>query len=142
MAVVPIPSLPLPFLPQKGGEAQPPEKSPVKLSLVVTIVEKSKQSFYTDLIQTFDANLQLTMIAKGTADASVLRMLGISDYDQRAILSIVRSDRVPELMEALEKRFRSIKGGKGVAFSVPFSSMIGKLAFGFLSNEERMVQNG
>lgn len=136
-------NLPLPFAPHdRAPEEAPAQRSPVKLSVVVTIVEKSKAGFYTDLIQTFDANVQVTLIAKGTADASLLRMLGMTEYEQRAILSLLRSDRVPALMEALDKRFRTIRGGSGVAFSIPFTSMIGKLAFGFLSNEERMVQHG
>ena len=39
----------------------------------------------------------------------------------------------------LEEKFKTIKGGKGIAYTIPLSSLIGKLIFGFLSNN-RTVQ--
>lgn len=113
--------------------------SPIKLELVITVVEKAKTGFYADLIQSYDSNFQLIMQAKGTADAKILRYLGLTDFEQRAIFSVVRADRTDELMEALEKRFRTVTGGKGIAITVPFDSMIGKLAFEFLTADENKL---
>ena len=37
-------------------------------------------------------------------------------------------------MKALEQRFATIKNGKGIAFAVPMSSVIGVNLYQFLSN--------
>ena len=111
--------------------------SPSRLELLITICEKGKAGFYADLIQSFGCNIQFTSSAMGTADTAILRMLGLSQYEQSAIFSIVREDKTDEIMETLESKFRSIKGGKGIAMTVPFSSVIGKTVFGFLSNDRR-----
>ena len=118
------------------------ELAPIRLELVIVIVEKSKTAFYTDLLQSYGSNLQLITNAKGTADASVLELLGLGEYEQNAIFAIVRSESLEEIMDALEKRFYTVRNGKGIAISVPFSSMIGKTMYGFLTGNERMANNG
>ncbi len=114
--------------------------SPHKLELLITVVNQKKASFYMDLIQSFDANMQVAVPAQGTADREIMRILGLTDTDKTAILSVVREDQLEALMETLEQKFRSIKNGKGVAAAVPFTSMIGTLLFGFLSNDRRTVR--
>ena len=44
------------------------------------------------------------------------------------------------IQAALEDRFQSINDGTGIAFTLPLSSVIGKLSYGFLSNERRLVE--
>ena len=105
-------------------------------------MEKGKAGFYADLIQGFEANIQLILPAKGTASLALLQLLGLSDYEQAAILSVVRYERLEALMETLEQKFRSIKGGKGVSMAIPFSSLIGTAIYGFLSNDKRTVRGG
>ncbi|MBR4425729.1 MAG: hypothetical protein IKS66_07285 [Oscillospiraceae bacterium] len=131
----------IPFL-QRGGAPEPgsPQLAPGRLELVITIVEKGKAGFYADLIQGFEANMQLILPAKGTASLALLQLLGLSDYEQAAILSVVRYERLETLMETLEQKFRSIKGGKGVSMAIPFSSLIGTAIYGFLSNDKRTVR--
>lgn len=113
--------------------------SPICLELLITVVDKEKAAFYADLIQSYDVNLQLIVPARGTAKDELLEYLGLSNSERSAIFSIVRGDRVDDIFEALESRFRSIKNGNGVSVSVPFSSVIGKLVFGYLSNDRRMA---
>ena len=114
--------------------------SPVRLELLITVVEKSKASFYMDLIQSFDVNLQIAVSGQGTADQELLHYLGLSDTDKAVIFSIVREDQLDILTEILASKFRSIKNGKGVSAAIPFTSMIGTLLFGFLSNNKRAVR--
>ena len=53
---------------------------------------------------------------------------------------MVREDQLEALTETLGQKFRSIKDGEGVAAAIPFTSMIGTLLFGFLSNDRRAVK--
>ena len=116
--------------------------APVRLELLITVVPRGKAGYYMDLIQSFDANLQVALPAQGTADREILRYLGLTDIDKTAILSVVREDQLDALTETLDQKFRSIKNGQGIAAAVPFSSMIGTLLFGFLSNDRRAVKEG
>ena len=50
-----------------------------KLELLVTIVNKKKAEFYTDLLQSFDVNMQVTAFGRGTADAKMLVYLGLDE---------------------------------------------------------------
>ena len=116
--------------------------APIKLELLITIVEKNKAEFYSDLIQTFDANFQFLAPAHGTAKADILDYLGLADTDKAVIFSVVREDRLDDLVYTLENKFRTIRGGKGVAVSVPFTSVIGTSVYAFLSNAVETVRGG
>ena len=109
--------------------------APIRLEMLVTIVDKKKADFYADLIQTFQVNMQIILAAKGTAEEKMLEYLGLSKNEKSVIFSLVREDQLKEILGALEGRFASVKGGKGVAVSIPLSSIMGASAFGFLSNE-------
>ena len=69
----------------------------------------------------------------GTATSDLVDMLGLN-IQKAVILSVVREDRVDTIMKVLEEKFETIKNGKGVAFAVPFSSIIGVNNYQFLSN--------
>lgn len=114
--------------------------APIRLELLITVVPRNKAGFYMDLIQSFDVNMQVAAPAQGTADREILRYLGLTDTDKTAIFSVVREDQLDALTETLAQKFRSIKNGAGIAAAVPFTSMIGTLLFGFLSNDRRAVR--
>ena len=104
-----------------------------KLKLLFTVVDRPKGEFYLDVISEFSVNCQLVLAGQGTASAELTRLLGLEPH-KAVILSVVREDRVEELMNCLEDKFHTIRGGKGVAFAVPFSSVIGVNLYQFLSD--------
>ena len=109
-------------------------RSPHKLKILFTVVNRPKTEFFVDLIQTFEANVQLILSATGTANAELLNYLGLSSTEKSVIISIIRDDREKELLSTLEERFKTIKNGKGIAYTVPMSSTIGVAIYQFLSN--------
>ena len=109
--------------------------APQKMKLLFTVVNRQKAEFYTDLLQTFEVNMQMVLSAEGTADTATLQYLGLSDSDKAVILSVIREDRVKEALSALEDRFRTVKNGKGIAYTVPMTSTIGVAIYQFLSNK-------
>ena len=113
--------------------------APIRLELLITIVDKKKADFYADLLQSFDVNMQIIVAAKGTAEKKMLEILGLSDNDKAVIFSTVREDRLEEIENVLEDKFVSVKGGKGIAASIPLTSIMGASAFGFLSNESALI---
>ena len=116
--------------------------APERLVLLVTVVNKGKGTFFADILRTFDVNLQISFVGSGTARSDLIELLGLKDDQRSVIFSVVRAERVDAVQAALEERFQSINDGTGIAFTLPLSSVIGKLSYGFLSNERRLVEEG
>jgi len=111
-----------------------------RLKLLVTIINRNKAEFYLDLIQAFDVNMQCVLLGQGTADKSTLDLLGLSDSDKAVILSVIQENKVQDIMHTIENKFNTIKGGNGVACTLPLTSVIGVLIYGFLSNNRETVK--
>ena len=107
-----------------------------KLKLLVTVVDRPKGEFYLDVISQFDVNCQMALSGLGTAQSEILELLGLESH-KAVILSVVREDQMEAVMNCLEDKFTSIKNGKGIAFAVPLSSVIGVNLYQFLSNNRQ-----
>ena len=107
-----------------------------KLKLLVTVVDRPKGEFYLDVISQFDVNCQMALSGLGTAQSEILELLGLESH-KAVILSVVREDQMEAVMNCLEDKFTSIKNGKGIAFTVPLSSVIGVNLYQFLSNNRQ-----
>ena len=104
-----------------------------KLKLLFTVVDRPKAEFYLDYISQYEVNCQMALSGLGTANSELVDMLGLNIH-KVVILSIAREDKVDAIMNGLEDKFRTIKNGKGVAFAVPLSSVIGVNLYQFFSN--------
>ena len=104
-----------------------------KLGLLITVVDRNKGEFYLDVISQFEVNCQLVTGGLGTAKSELVDLLGLNIH-KAVILSVVREDKVDEIMKALDERFTTIKNGKGIAFVVPMSSVIGVNLYQFFAN--------
>ena len=104
-----------------------------KLKLLFTVVDRSKAEFYVDFISQYEVNCQMVVSGMGTATSQFVDMLGLN-LQKAVILSVVREDQVDALLNKIEEKFVTIKNGKGVAFAVPLSSVIGVNLYQFMSN--------
>ena len=111
----------------------------MKLELLLAIVHNGKAAYYSSLIQSHQANIQLTMPAKGTSHL-ILDYLGLTEKPKSLIISVVRADQADSLISLLDETFQKGRGYKGIAFTVPMTSVIGTLVYGFLSNDKRTVK--
>ena len=120
------------------------EKSAVsdvkKLKLLVTVVNRNKTEFFIDFIGGFEANFQFSTPAQGTAKSETLHLLGLEDSDKSVIFSVIREERAEEILHALEDKFHSLRGGKGIAFTTPLTSVIGVAIYRFLSNNKSVKE--
>ena len=108
-----------------------------KLKLLFTIVDRAKGEFYLDVISQFDVNCQMVMGGLGTATSELVELLGLEPH-KAVILSVVREVMVVTIMNTLEDKFATIRNGKGVAFAVPLSSVIGVNLYRFLSDRREV----
>ena len=113
-----------------------------RLKLLVTVVNRNKAEFFVDLLQSFDVNLQTVLLANGTANAKMLDLLGLTNNEKAVILSVIQENKIPDALHTDEEKFTTIKDGKGVAFTVALTSVIGTLIYGFLSDNRTVVKNG
>ena len=111
-----------------------------RLKLLVTIVNRKKAEYFIDLIQSFDVNMQMVVMAEGTANEKMLGLLGLTDTAKVVIFGVIQENKIPDAMNTLEEKFQTIRDGKGVAWTVPLTSVIGTLIYGFLSNNKTMVK--
>jgi hypothetical protein len=105
-----------------------------KLKLLVTVVNRNKTEIFLDFLQGFEVNFQTTVLGEGTAHSDTLRLLGLADAHKSVIFSVIREGRAQEALHGLEDKFQTVRGGKGIAFTVPLSSVIGVAIYTFLSN--------
>ena len=104
-----------------------------KLKLLFTVVDRPKSEFYLDVLEGLDVNCQIVTGGKGTATSEMVDLLGLNPQ-KAVIVSVIREDMTDQIMNVLEEKFRTIRNGKGVAFAVPLSSVIGVNMYRFLSN--------
>ena len=111
-----------------------------KLKLLFTVVDKPKGEFYLDVISQFEVNCQLVVPGMGTATSELVDLLGLNPH-KAVIISVVREDLVESIMETLEDKFATVRNGKGIAFAVPLSSIIGVNLYQFMSNNRLRREN-
>ena len=111
-----------------------------KLVLLITMVNHEKAEFYADYIQSLGANLQLVSYGEGTADASMQNLLGLTATDKAVLFSIIREENQDKILNSLSEKFDSIKNGKGIAYTVPFSSVIGTSVYNFMFDNRKIFK--
>lgn len=107
-----------------------------KLQLIITVVDRNKAEFYLDILSQFEINFQMVAGGKGTAHSEMVEMLGLNTH-KAVIFSVARDDMVAEILKCIEEKFETIRKGKGIAFAVPLSSVIGINMYQFLSNNKQ-----
>ena len=99
--------------------------APVKLEMLMAIVHNDKAAYYQSIIQSHQANLQLTVPAKGTTHL-ILDYLGLAERPKTLIVSLVRADEADDLFAVMQEQFLKGKDYKGLAFTIPLTSVIGR----------------
>lgn len=111
------------------------ETNPIKkIKLLVTIVNRDQGEFFLSLLKKHEVGVQMKMLGHGTASSSIKEMLSIGETDKDIVVSVVREEKVAEVMAAIEQRFSVSHKAKGVAFTIPVNSVVGVSIYKFLTN--------
>ena len=108
--------------------------APPSLQLLVTVVNREKAELYLALLSGFEINMQMSMSANGTASEEMRRYLGLPDSEKAVIFSVIREEQAQAALRFLEEKFNTLKNGKGIAFTIPMTGVIGVAIYRFLSN--------
>lgn len=107
-----------------------------KAKLLITIVDRNKTEFYTDVLSEFECNMQMVLYGNGTADNKTLKTLGLNN-EKCIILSVIRTDKIKSALNTLDEKFKTIKNGKGIAVVVSISSVMGVSLYQFMINNRQ-----
>ena len=121
---------------RKPRASKPTPSAVEKLKLLITVVNRKKTEFFMDYLQEFQVNFQTTVLAQGTAHSETLHLLGLEDADRSVIFSVIKESQAENALHGLEDKFYKLRGGKGIAFTVPLSSVIGVGLYKILSNNK------
>ncbi len=127
---------------KKPKKEKTPSSDFKKLKLLITIVNRNKTEFYLDLLSGFEVNFQTSVLGQGTARSDTLRLLGLEDLERSVLFSIIREDNAENALHTLEDKFQTVRGGKGIAFTVPLSGVVGVAIYQFLSNNKTGIKEG
>ena len=107
-----------------------------KLKLLFTVVDRPKAEYYLDVLSDLEVNCQIVTGGKGTATSDMVDLLGLNP-NKAVLIGVIREDLTDNIMKVLEEKFRTVRNGKGIAFAVPLSSVIGVNMYQFLSNNKQ-----
>ena len=110
--------------------------APKRLMLLFTVVNRNKTELFVDLLTGFEVNMQMVLSAHGTANQQVQELLGLTDSDKSVIVSVIRRENAKAALAMLDEKFKTVRGGKGIAYTVPLTSTIGVAIYQFLSNTQ------
>lgn len=115
--------------------------APNKLKILVTVVPRSKTEFYIDVLENFEINMQTVIYGLGTAGGKY-DYLGFNDNNKGVIISVVKESKIKDILYTLNDKFERIRHGKGIAYTIPISSVIGVMVYQFLSNNTQQLNKG
>ena len=98
---------------------------------MITVVRRKNADYFIDIIKDFQSNLQIDFIGSGTTEATLFS----DEIDNKSVIcSIITEDRTNDVLKLLKQKFDEYIEGKGIAFTIPFSSVIGVSFYNFLTN--------
>ena len=111
-----------------------------RLKILITVVGRGKADFYMDHIQSFGVNMQMVIYGQGTAPREIATAMGLANSERAVIISIIGENNLRAALDSLAEKFNTIAGGKGIAYTIPMASIIGKSIFNFLSDNRKAVR--
>ena len=102
--------------------------------MLVVIVDRDKTQKTVDCMTGQGVFSTFTMLARGTASSDVLNLLGLGDSKKDVILSSLRADSAESLLQKLIQERKLDEPGRGIAFTVPLTSVLYKRGFSDLGD--------
>ena len=93
-----------------------------KLCAVFTIVDYSKGQDMAALCKEIKLPVRFTAHGHGTADSSMLELLGFGENRKSMTITLLSENDAPTFFSAVEQKMHISEPGHGVMFSVPISS--------------------
>lgn len=93
------------------------------IKLIVYIVNRNDGQLIEEICTRSGIYGHLMLRGRGTADNSTLTLLGLGETEKDIVFVTVARSRIDELMQKVSKKLELDKPGRGIAFSIPLSSV-------------------
>lgn len=104
-----------------------------RVKLLVTIVNRGKGGSVVELLKREYVMYNLSLMGRGTAKSHILDYLGLGETEKDIILSVVLEERLGRVLDVLGEELKLDTPGKGIAFTIPISSVGGPMTLQFIS---------
>ena len=104
----------------------------IKLRCMVIIAERGMGDAITSLVKEY-AHFQSIILGRGTANSEIASALAISEPEKDIIYCFIEKHNVEYVYCMLEEQFELKKKHKGIAFTIPVSSVDGYTSFKILT---------
>lgn len=110
------------------------------LSVFFTIVGRNQSHYYESAYQAAGASFSLTFYAHSMPPEEIMAILGEMETKKDIVVTICRSELVPELKEIAQKRFAISRAAKGIAFACPIDAVQGIAVYRFLADQNKEIR--
>ena len=110
------------------------------LVTIVTIVNRHQAQFFLKSYEHLGASLSLVLYAHSMPPVEILQLLGAEETKKDIIMTVTRTEYIPELKKIAEERFKISKVSKGIAFAIPIDAVSGIAVYKFLADHNKEVR--
>ncbi len=120
----------------------PEKKAPKKgVKLLISIVDRGKGEGVVRLLERHGSLFHTIVLGRGTARKNLLDYLGLGETEKDLVLSGVSEINATEVVTYLTHAMQFDSPGRGIAFTLPISSVSGRRALDYLTGNPSIKED-
>ncbi len=121
----------------EGGACAVKQGPSVRLKLLTTIVDRGKGQSVAGLMKKEGVLFHTILLGKGTARKALLNYLGLGETEKDVVISTIHAEGGHHVLRKLMQAMRLDVPGRGIAFTIPLSSVGGAKTLSYLTGIEQ-----
>lgn len=116
------------------------EKESRRIVLFVAVASRGQGEKIATYCAGCGGKIRLIALGRGTASQDILNYLGLGDSKKDVVFCTASRPAAQKMLDGMRRRFSMKNPGEGIAFTVPVSSVVGRVSFDLLFGEEGMIR--
>lgn len=108
------------------------------MNYIITVIPNDSLGKLLKICRDLKHTVSLSALCKGTAEKSMLDLLGIEDNEKRLVMTIADNENTKKLFKELKHKIQIGFPGRGVAISVPVKSVGGGKTVAYLNSDNTL----
>lgn len=109
-----------------------------RVKLLVGIINREDEEKLTEIVNECATALHFSGLGHGTAHSSYMNYFGFNEIDKRITMSLIPDSLEHEVLSAIGHGLKLYLVGRGIAFTVPLSSISSLINDAILSGQEKI----
>lgn len=110
-----------------------------RILLFVAVASRGQGEKIATYCAACGAKIRLVALGRGTASQEILNYLGLGDTEKDVVLCTASRPCAQKMLQGMREKFCMEKPGRGIAFTVPVSSVVGRVSFDLLFGGEGTI---